>query len=817
MKWIRSFKIRARILVTFFVLVAFTVIIGVMSSLNMSAINSTYANALEYSMRMYETIAELGNNYSTMRIYVRNFWLYPDDLANGYTDYKNSIEQFKNSLENAELLMAQLPGADLTPFSSIDTGLTDLETAIDEIYKTVYDGHIYDAVDILQTRTTPISQQIMDNLTEVTTDMRTLVETMSRNTTDAVNQNILIFAVFTALAFVVSLILASIISASITRPISGLVKSAVDVANGELDARLGSNHKDEVAMLSNAIATIVSTVESLIAEIKETAHKMRVDGDLDAAMNLNNYRGAYRDVANEINVLQTDLVNDTLSLLDCIVAYSEGNFNKPVKQFPGKKVVANQAIDKLAGNLKDFYADVQLLASEASAGNLDAHIDERKYQNDWAKLAKSLDDLLTNCARPIKEAIQVLEAMSKGNLEVRIKGDYKGAYAVMKEATNNTLSIIANYIIEISRVLDEMSRENFNMEIASDYIGDFQPIKDSTNRIISTINTVLGDINVSAGEVASGARQISELSIGLAQGATQQSSAVEDLVQALNTITMQTRKNAVDAESADNLATSASDSAQLGNQQMKGMLTAMDEISEASLNISKIIKVIDEIAFQTNLLALNAAVEAARAGQSGKSFAVVADEVRTLAQRCKNAASETTVLIQGSVAKVTEGTAIARKTAESLESIVRQIANISELVAGVSQASNQQSESISKVSQGISQISEVAQMNTATSEESASSAQELSSQSEVFKNLVSRFRLKDNRGTAAKNTAFKAEAARPAAPPARPPAVKTAPPPVKAKPAEKKPAAKNNGANKAVVYSSYSDEGEFAKTDFGKY
>ncbi len=197
-----------------------------------------------------------------------------------------------------------------------------------------------------------------------------------------------------------------------------------------------------------------------------------------------------------------------------------------------------------------------------------------------------------------------------------------------------------------------------------------------------------------------------------------------------------TRANAENARQARDLTTEAKTAAENGDQTMHSLNNAMGAINDSSNEISKIIKVIEEIAFQTNLLALNAAVEAARAGEHGKGFAVVADEVRNLAQRAAKASREITGLIENSVTKVREGTNVAGEVGKALGAIVSNVTQVANLVTGITKASEEQAQGVDQITTAVSQMDKVTQQNAAGAEESASASEQLSAQAETVKGMV---------------------------------------------------------------------------------
>ncbi|MBF0208718.1 MAG: methyl-accepting chemotaxis protein, partial [Oligoflexia bacterium] len=346
--------------------------------------------------------------------------------------------------------------------------------------------------------------------------------------------------------------------------------------------------------------------------------------------------------------------------------------------------------------LQNFSQDLRKLTVATIDGDLKIRLDEQGYCGDFRKIIAGVNRIIEVIIRPINDATKILQKVSTGDLTVKMEGEYKGDHAVVRDAINTT---------------------------------------------VQALNRIIGEVKVVVMNVDSSTKKVANTGQSLSTGAAQQAAALEQISSALRQIGGQIESNAANSSKANSLSDKVKEEAVSGNTQMSNMVTAMTDIDGSSKNISKIIKVIDEIAFQTNLLALNAAVEAARAGKHGKGFAVVAEEVRNLAARSAEAAKETTALIANSNEKVKHGSSIAATTAEALARIVSGITEVADFMRQISDASQEQSQGVSQINQGMKRIESVTQKNTSAAEETADAAGMLNGQSVQLLQLVNKFHL----------------------------------------------------------------------------
>ena len=383
-------------------------------------------------------------------------------------------------------------------------------------------------------------------------------------------------------------------------------KIALESTNGNIRSARGS-----VGNLNGGYKEIITGVNALLDTVskpmEETIHilsKMSLN-DYTESMS-GHYMGDFTSIAKAVN----DVRERLLSVQNVAVKISKGdiseleNFRKVGRRSENDNLMP--AFTGMMETIQELIKETTDISSAAIQGNLNVRGDADKFKGDYVNIIKGINETIDAVVEPINEVTDVMTQMAAGTVNISVKGTYKGQYEVLTNAMNSLLNSLGFVINDISRVLSGIAGGNLNIDIAKDYQGDYAVISDSLKTIIKSLNNTLGNIHTAAEQVSVGANQISSTSQTLSQGSEEQASSVEEVTASITQLAAQVNLNADNAHQANKISLAAKESAVMGNSQMEEMLQAMHDINQSSSSISKIIKVIDDIAFQTNILALNA-------------------------------------------------------------------------------------------------------------------------------------------------------------------------------------------------------------------
>ncbi|MDC8747742.1 methyl-accepting chemotaxis protein [Xanthomonas campestris] len=551
-----------------------------------------------------------------------------------------------------------------------------------------------EALALLQTKAAPALQRWQDKINENITLQDKLASEASAVALQSMDDSRKMLVAGTVLVVLLSGALGLLITRSLTQPLSRATRAAESIAGGKLDNDVDTQATDESGRLLKAMSKMQNQLHSLISAQTDMA-KRHDDGQISFRIDASAFPGDYGRMAHDTNNLVGSHIAVKMRLAQIMGRYAIGDLSEDMDKLPGEKAVLTETMAQVKVNLSAMNHEIKHLAQSAANGDFSARGDAERFQYDFRVMVDSLNTLMSTADGNLQSLSSLLQSIAAGDLTARMSGEFRGVFAQMRDDANATATQLAE--------------------------------------IVGSIKTSAVSIKGAASEIAAGNQDLS-------QRTEQQAANLEETAASMEELTSTVKQNAEGARQANQLAIGAASVAAQGGDVVAKVVETMTGIEASSKKIADIISVIDGIAFQTNILALNAAVEAARAGEQGRGFAVVASEVRTLAQRSSGAAKEIKDLIDDSVQRVAEGSALVHTAGKTMGEVVASVQRVTDIMGEISAASQEQSAGIEQVNQTITQMDETTQQNAALVEEATAAARSLEDQAVQLTEAVAVFK-----------------------------------------------------------------------------
>jgi methyl-accepting chemotaxis protein len=492
-------------------------------------------------------------------------------------------------------------------------------------------------------------------------------------------------------ALIMTLLVALAIARQVLRQIGGepdaVVAIAAQLSAGRFD--LSQQHSAVQGSILHSVLQLKTVLHQVIGETNQVLSAL-AKGQFERRM-LANYSGEMDNLKQGVNATAQAISTSLSQLSEVMRALSSGQFNHRVN------TQAEGEFKKIADTAMTAMQSLNVIVNEI------------------------------NCS---------MAAINAGNFNTCVNSPAEGELQTMKLAVNATIDTLNALTDDLVHLANAQLQGDLTQHAKGSYQGRFKTLQDARASSTDKIKEIIAITIQAATAVNHAAGQVAQGSADLSSRVQQQASALEQTSATMNEMSTAVQNNTANAQKVAQLAHQVQHQANDGAEVMQQTITAMQSIRESSSKIADIVTLIDGIAFQTNLLALNAAVEAARAGEHGRGFAVVASEVRALAQKSAEAAKDIKTLIDDSVTRVQNGTALAERSGGMLAGITSSVAQVTDMIEAIATASNQQTVGISQVHQAIANIDMITQQNAALVEETTSAADSLNHEAAALTNTM---------------------------------------------------------------------------------